>query len=115
MLTDLDLTNFTSGEISPRMRGRVDVTKYWNGCESMLNMVVQPQGGATNRPGTRYVNTVNTQATPPRLIDFVFSTTQAYVLEIDGTGSAWSYRNDGVITSGGSPVPKLPITGSWKA
>lgn len=104
MLTDLDLTNFTSGEISPRMRGRVDVTKYWNGCESMLNMVVQPQGGATNRPGTRYVNTVNTQATPPRLIDFVFSTTQAYVLEIDGTGSAWIYRNDGVITSGGSPV-----------
>lgn len=103
MRADVDLTNFTAGELSPRMRARVDVSKYWNGCESLLNFVVQPQGGVTRRPGTLYINKVADQTNPPRLIPFTFSTVQAYALEF-GTNSIRVYRNDGTVVSGGSPV-----------
>lgn len=103
MRADVDLTNFTAGELSPRMRGRVDVAKYWNGCESLFNFVTQPQGGATRRPGTMFVNTNGDQNDPPRLIPFIFSTVQAYVLELGPTFFR-IYRDNGVVVSGGSPV-----------
>jgi len=49
------LTNFTSGELSPRLAGRVDVSKYFNGCQELENFLVQPHGGVARRSGMRYV------------------------------------------------------------
>lgn len=103
MLQDLTLSNFTAGELSPRMKGRVDVSKYYNGCETLLNFVVMPQGGVTRRPGTMYVVAAANQASASRLIPFVFSTVQAYQIEFSD-GTARFYMNDGQIASGGSPV-----------
>ena len=48
-------TNFTAGELSPRLEGRVDFAKYFNGVARMENMTVMPHGGVTKRPGFRYV------------------------------------------------------------
>ena len=103
MRTDIAWFDFASGELSPRMKGRIDVGKYYNGAESVLNMVVQPQGGATRRPGTAFVANQAFAATPSRLIPFVFSTVQTYVVELAG-GVAQFYANNGQVTSGGSPV-----------
>lgn len=103
MRADLDLTNFTAGELSPRLYGRPDLAKYANGCESLFNMVVQPQGGATRRPGTMYVAPVGNQAQKPLLRPFIFSTLQAFVLEF-GELYCRFYTNDGQILSGGVPV-----------
>lgn len=92
------LTNFTAGELSPLMRGRPDVTKYYNGCDTELNMVSLPQGGATKRPGTRHVIYARDSwpgplaaagvdsANPIRLIDFTFSVVQAYMIELGVLG-----------------------------
>jgi hypothetical protein len=44
-------TNFTAGELSPRLEGRVDLQKYPNGCKTLENMIVQKHGPASRRGG----------------------------------------------------------------
>ena len=49
--------NFTSGVLSPLLKGRTDIQQYYNGMELCENFVVIPQGGIKRRPGTRYIGT----------------------------------------------------------
>lgn len=103
MQLSVELTNFTAGELSPRMKGRFDFKKYYDGCDSAMNMVVMPQGGATRRPGTLFVALSRGQAARNRLKDFIFSSQQPYVLEFSN-GFVRIYRSDAVLESGGIPV-----------
>ena len=48
-------SNFTAGELSPALRGRVDHKKYYNACEILENMICRPHGPAFRRPGTYFV------------------------------------------------------------
>ena len=96
------LTNFTAGELSPRLDGRNDLAKYSAGCATVENMVIYPHGAAARRPGTQYVASVKTPANKTRLIPFEFSTEQTYILEF-GNQYIRFYRNNGQIESGGSP------------
>ena len=96
------LTNFTAGELSPRLDGRNDLAKYSAGCATVENMVIYPHGAAARRPGTQYVASVKTPANKTRLIPFEFSTEQTYILEF-GNEYIRFYRNNGQIESGGSP------------
>lgn len=75
---------FNAGELSPRMAARVDFAKFPNGCARLENMLPLSQGGATRRPGTRYVATVKDSEQGVRLLGFEYSTEQAYVLEAGG-------------------------------
>jgi hypothetical protein len=75
------INNFTAGELSPRLDGRTDISKYFNGSKTMQNFTVHPHGGASRRPGTLYVNTVKNSANATRLIPFEFNVEQAYILE----------------------------------
>lgn len=78
-------TNFTAGELSPRLDGRTDIAKYDNGCEVLENFVVQPQGGAKRRPGTKYIKNsrfTNSNNLETRLLPFVFNTDQSYAIEL---------------------------------
>lgn len=117
MRQDIELTSFAKGELSPRLRGRTDYKGYFDGCETMLNMVVMPQGGATRRPGTIYSANVKNQALPPKLVKFQFSITQAYILEF-GVGYIRVYKdrsqivNDLVVTgaaNNGSGLIRLTV------
>lgn len=74
-------TNFTAGEISPRMLGRVDIARYQNGAEIIENAYPVVQGGCRRREGTVYVAPAKMSNRRARLIPFVFSTEQAYILE----------------------------------
>lgn len=47
--------SFISGEASPKFWGRTDTNQYNQACEDIENMIVQPQGGASRRPGTHFV------------------------------------------------------------
>ena len=96
------LTNFTAGELSPRLDGRNDLAKYSAGCATVENMVIYPHGAAARRPGTQYVASVKTPAAKTRLIPFEFSTEQTYILEF-GNQYIRFYRNNGQIESSGSP------------
>lgn len=74
-------SNFTQGEISPQLDGRVDIAKYYNGCARLENLIILPQGGAQKRPGTRFVAEVKDSTTKVRPVRFEYSREQAYVLE----------------------------------
>lgn len=74
-------TNFTAGEISPRMAGRVDVVRYNNGAKALENVFVLIHGGALGRWGSQYVASTKTHSTRSRLIPYVFNVDQAYQLE----------------------------------
>lgn len=77
-------TNFTSGELTPRMKGRVDVARYQNGAEEIENAIVSVHGGAERRPGLRYLATAKFSGTKAaRMIEYVFNRDQAYALEFD--------------------------------
>ncbi len=89
--------SFNAGELSPRMTSRVDFSQYDNAVEVMENLIPLPQGGATRRPGTRYIADAQSHAVKPRLIPFVFSTVQAYVLEA-GDAVMRFFRDGGAIT-----------------
>lgn len=113
MPQEADITDFTAGELSPKLKGRTDLKKYFSGCETMLNMVVLPQGGATKRPPTIYVANNKDQGGLNRPVRFVFNTLQAYILEFSN-GNVRVYMDDGVVLSGGStPVDiSVPYTGA---
>lgn len=91
-------TNFTAGELSPRITGRVDLSKYYNGVSHLENMIIHPLGGIQRRPGSRFVTEVKNSAHHVRLIPFEFSIEQAYVLEF-GDQYIRFYRNEGQIES----------------
>lgn len=75
-------TNFTAGEVSPRMKGRPDVARYQNGAEVIENGIVIVQGGVVRRDGTRYVATTKHDAARRvDLVRYVFNVDQAYLLE----------------------------------
>ncbi len=75
-------TNFTAGEISPKAIGRVDIAAYQNGAELLENVFVTVQGGAQGRPGLRYSAPAKFADKRARLIPFVVSRTDAYILEV---------------------------------
>lgn len=94
-------TNFTTGEMSPRLMSRVDVQKYQNGCELLENFLIMPHGGVTKRPGFRFIAPAKV-TDKVYLIPFRFSTVQAYVIEF-GAGYFRFYRNGGQILNGADP------------
>ena len=96
-------TNFTAGELSPRLDGRTDVNKYFNGCSRLENFIIHPHGGASRRPGTKFIASVKTAANATRLIPFEFSVTQAYVLEF-GHNYFRIYKDGGQVVDSGSAV-----------
>ena len=95
------LTNFTAGELSPRLDGRNDLAKYPAGCKTLENMVVFPHGAAARRPGTQFISEVKTSSNKTRLIPFEFSTVQTYVLEF-GNQYMRVYKDKAQVLSGGS-------------
>lgn len=97
-------TNFTGGEISPRLLGRVDLTKYTSSVQRCENFICFPHGGITKRSGTRFIAEVKDSSKKVRLIPFIFSTVQAYVLEF-GHNYVRFYRNEGQIQNTAGTAP----------
>lgn len=90
------IDSFTTGEISPKLRGRVDLAQYNNGVRTLQNFSIQPHGGITRRTGTKYVVEVRDSSKEVRLIPFEFSTEQTYILEA-GDMYMRVFRNQGQI------------------
>ena len=97
----VQLTNFTGGELSPRLDGRNDIAKYNTGCKTLENMIIYPHGSAARRSGTQFVAEVKDSTKKTRLIAFEFSTVQTYILEF-GDQYIRFYKDNGQILSGGS-------------
>jgi hypothetical protein len=70
-------TNFSTGELDPRMLGRADLRAFENGAAKLRNVVVETTGGVRRRPGMAYVATA---AGPGRLVDLEIGPGLAYLL-----------------------------------
>ena len=49
-------SSFVSGELSPLLKGRVDLDQYYQGMETAENVLIVPQGGLKRRAGTQHVD-----------------------------------------------------------
>lgn len=95
-------TNFTAGELSPRLEGRVDMSQYANGVSSLENFLILPHGGVTRRHGFTFASEVKDSSKKVRLIPFEFSTEQAYVLEF-GNQYIRFYKDNAIIVEDDTP------------
>ena len=75
-------SNFTSGEFTPRLRGRPDLEKYNSSAEKLENCVVLRHGGVTIRPSFDYRGEAKVSSQTSRIIPFVYSRTDAFLLEL---------------------------------
>lgn len=95
------INNFTGGEWSALLKGRADLDKYDSACLVAENCRVLPYGGIRNRAGSLLVARTK-DGLPARLLQFNYSTTTSFVLEL--TNQAARFYSNGVqVTSGGSP------------
>jgi hypothetical protein len=99
----VELTNFTGGELSPRLDGRTDLTKYASGCSTLQNLVVYPHGSAARRPGSTFIAEVADSDNKTRLIPFEFSTTQTYMLEFSNLKMR-VYKDQGAVLEGDKTI-----------
>lgn len=105
-------TNFSTGELDPLLRARVDLTAYANALEKATNVVCQPQGGIRRRPGTKYVTALPNSGTESaangvRLVEFEFSTSDSYMLCFSHN-RMYIFKNKALITNiNGSGNPYL--------
>lgn len=77
----LNQTNFTAGEVSPRMLGRVDIARYQNGAEIIQNAWPVIHGGCVRRDGTLMCSPAKYPDRNCRLIPYVFNASQAFMVE----------------------------------
>ena len=100
------LTNFTGGEVSPRLDGRNDLTKYSSSCKTLENFIIYPHGAAARRSGTTFVAEVASSANKTRLIPFEFSTTQTYMLEFSNL-KIRVYKDNGSVLEGDKTITAI--------
>lgn len=109
-------TNFSTGELDPLLRARVDLAAYANALEEATNVVCQPQGGIRRRPGTKYIASLPNSSTESagngtRLVEFEFSTSDSYMLCFTHN-RMYVFKNKTQITNiNGSGNPYLDTSG----
>ena len=80
--TRLIKNSFSGGEISRELFGRIDLAKVQSGLDTCRNFIVMPHGVLSNRPGFQFVREVKNSASFTRLIQFSFSSSQTFCIEM---------------------------------
>lgn len=74
-------TNFTAGELSPRLYGHTDIARYQNGARTIRNALPLVHGGIRRRYGSLFVGEAKHADKACMLVPYVFSRDQSYMLE----------------------------------
>lgn len=102
-------SDFTRGELSPNLYGRVDLEQvYYKGCKQLENFYVFPQGGVTKRPGTKYIGTAKYADKETRLIPFEATSGDRFILEFGHYYIRFfltSGTTDGLVSTGDGVTP----------
>ena len=111
-------TNFSSGEIDPLLRSRIDLQQYYNALETADNVFCLPQGGVKRRDGTKFVYQLPSAASPQsgvRTIPFEFSASDSYMFVLTA-GRIYVFRNQALDTNingtGNDFIAATSITGA---
>jgi hypothetical protein len=117
------ITDFTTGELSPRWMARVDegggldplqgggsmIHIYHSGCRELTNMIVMPQGGVTKRTGTLYGRDISADipgvsASDIQLFKFEFPGADFLMLFAPGVVNVYNTASFGILSSLPAPV-----------
>ena len=98
-------TNFTAGELSPDLLGRVDLTSYNNGAQILENVFIEPTGGIHRRSGLQYVTVLSGKG---RLISYEKDSTHAYLFVVQANQTL-IYQNDTLLTTLTTPWQESQI------
>ncbi|MBQ4472400.1 MAG: hypothetical protein II942_04080 [Alphaproteobacteria bacterium] len=88
-------TNFSAGELSQDLLGRVDLTAYENGAFALKNVFLEATGGIHRRSGLKYISDVEDFG---RLIAFEPNKTQHFLLLIQDEATK-IFQDDVLITT----------------
>jgi hypothetical protein len=107
------LTNFSKGELSPKIEGRPDLAAYFEGGRTVKNWFLMRQGGLQRRPGTRFVaeigrtvdGVIATPAAGALLLPFEATIDDAFIVQVFDAGITYFFKNKARIDSTpGNPV-----------
>ena len=106
-------SNFSTGELDPLVRARIDLAQYNNALAKATNIVIQPQGGLRRRPGSKYITELPSAAADGvRLVPFEFNVNDSYMLCF--TNNQMHVIKDGIqitnINGSGNPYLTTTIT-----
>ncbi len=109
-------SNFSAGELSPQATGRVDIARYPNAAKKLVNVISRTLGGAQKRAGSQYIAATKNSAKRSRLIPYIVSRDQAYMIEL-GDLYLRVFKPDGSqVLSSGSPYEAVtPYTEAYVA
>ena len=82
--------SFSHGEIDPLLRGRVDIEQYYSSVAEAKNVIFEPQGGFSRRPGLKFVADYTSDVGTTdeiKLVPFEYSTGQTYLLVLSITNT----------------------------
>ena len=98
-------SSFSGGELAPVLWSRVDHNKYSSGLKKNRNALITKSGAWMNRAGTEFCHEIKDPANSHRLIPFVYSVNQSYMI-LAGDSYFQFIKN-------GNPIlePTINITG----
>ena len=111
-------TDFTVGELDPRLKARTDIPAYAAGCQRLRNALLTSQGSVFRRPGTLHWDELTGTTTHARIEPFIFNETEEYVFLFQAgkivVYDVTSQTIKSTITTytDGSTTPAIPITTS---
>jgi len=88
-------SSFVSGELSPLLKGRIDINQYYQAVETAENVVIVPQGGMRRRPGTEFIT---------ECVKGISKKSPTYTMPNGGTSSVLNDGDDTTSTSTTTPI-----------
>ncbi len=98
-------TNFSAGELSTDLLGRVDLNAYANGALALKNVFLEPTGGIHRRAGLRYLADAGAGG---RLIAFERSSQEQFLLLVQN-GQTKIYQNNALLITLTTPWTSAQI------
>lgn len=95
--------SFNGGEVTPEFYGQLADAKFQTGLARCRNFLVKPHGPLENRGGFQFVREVKDSAERVRLLPFIFSPTQTFVIET-GAGYFRFHTEGATLLSGLVPL-----------
>lgn len=74
-------TDFSAGELSIAAQARKDIARYAKAAKSLENVIPRTLGGLDKRAGTEYLGTTKNVEDRARLVPYIISEDEAYMLE----------------------------------
>lgn len=101
--------SLSGGELSPGMRGRVDLARFSISLGKARNFITKPTGGGAKRNGTFFRGRVKFSNKRTRIVPFIYSTEIKYMIEV-GDGYFRFWVNGALLTNAQKPVQGITNT-----